>query len=735
MKELKVVEFFGGIGACSKAFERLNIPHKVVDYVEIDESAVKSYNAVHGTNFEPQDITKWDKDIEIDFLMHGSPCFVAGTKILTNMGYKNIEDIVIGDNVLTHTNNFNEVIDFGSDGKKPIYKVDATGILPIYCTDNHPFYVRHRNKVWNNKLRKYEYSFSEPEKVRLYNLTKNDNYIGVPIIPDKETEFSYMSDETLWLLGRYVADGWYRNSPRKDRPSNHKCTYFAVGTKKIQDFEKHIKTYEYSICDITTGCRKYKFGVGFTNIVINSGFNKGALNKNIPLGILQLPKHKLKVFLDGYMSGDGYNPKNSSTYVATTVSRELAESLVLAIQKVYNVGCEIHFLKRPKKHNIEGRLVNQNGVYTIKFNLTPKKSSYLVDKTCIWYPIKKISNTNTIQTIYNMTVKDDHTYTANNCYVGNCQDFSVAGKQAGGDANSGTRSSLMYETIRIVEKLRPKYVVWENVKNLLSERHNHNYTKYLKIMSSFGYTNYQDVLNSMDYGIPQHRERIFTVSILNNDKIYYFPNKQVLKNKVDKLLESDVPESYYLSDDKVESLLNIEAYIENGVQYKGKQVELPCIGASRGRDENNPNNRIPGSNLVQTFEINTNGVANTLTSFQKDNYVIEKVPNLKTQLCNRLVAEHIVKGGEIINHSYTTSEQRPNLEDYIESDNGIVPTLTTRPDILGYAEKKNDKIRIRKLTPKECWRLMGFDDEDFEKASQVNSSMQLYKQARKFHCC
>ena len=73
-KELKVLELFGGIGAIRKAFERQNIPHKVVDYVEIDEFAVKSYNAIFGTNFEPQDISKWDKDIEVDFIMHGSPC-------------------------------------------------------------------------------------------------------------------------------------------------------------------------------------------------------------------------------------------------------------------------------------------------------------------------------------------------------------------------------------------------------------------------------------------------------------------------------------------------------------------------------------------------------------------------------------------------------------------------------------------------------------------------------------
>lgn len=103
--------------------------------------------------------------------------------------------------------------------------------------------------------------------------------------------------------------------------------------------------------------------------------------------------------------------------------------------------------------------------------------------------------------------------------------------------------------------------------------------------------------------------------------------------------------------------------------------------------------------------------------------------NLKTDLCNKLVEENVVKGGEIINHSYTTSEQRNTLDKYIESKDGIMPTLTTRPDCLGYATLPPD-IRIRKLTPKECWRLMGFDDADIDKAQAVGiSNAQLYKQA------
>lgn len=89
----------------------------------------------------------------------------------------------------------------------------------------------------------------------------------------------------------------------------------------------------------------------------------------------------------------------------------------------------------------------------------------------------------------------------------------------------------MYETLRIVEKLKPKYVIWENIKNLLSAKHKHNFDTYLETMESLGYKNYYQVLNAKDYGVPQNRERIFTISIRNDlNQKFEFPEKKFIYN-------------------------------------------------------------------------------------------------------------------------------------------------------------------------------------------------------------
>ena len=151
-----------------------------------------------------------------------------------------------------------------------------------------------------------------------------------------------------------------------------------------------------------------------------------------------------------------------------------------------------------------------------------------------------------------------------------CQDFSLAGLQAGGDEGSGTRSSLMYETIRIVDKLRPKYVIWENVKNVISKKHIHNFNNYIERMKELGYTNYYQVLNAKDYGIPQNRERVFTISIRNDlNQDFTFPPKQELKLKLKDMLEDNVDEKYYLSDKMINYVLDNNE-TQKGTKWEGR---------------------------------------------------------------------------------------------------------------------------------------------------------------------
>ena len=382
-----------------------------------------------------------------------------------------------------------------------------------------------------------------------------------------------------------------------------------------------------------------------------------------------------------------------------------------------------------------------------------------------------------------------------------CQDFSIAGNQAGGDKNSGTRSSLMYETIRIVEKLNPKYIIWENVKNLLSKKHKHNFNAYFETMENLGYNNYYQVLNAKDYGVPQNRERVFTVSIRKDiNKTFMFPLKQELKLKLKDMLEEEVKEKYYLSDEIVSKFklnknitntnvignLEMDKWQENMKRIYDTNKYAPTINTFQGgylepkiamieipqlikvrkydvdieklkgllKEHKNYTNKeialilnipfttvehwfrndnsfsIPDQNiwfrLKTLLKIKTNEFDKSITEFEEREGVYEKANRyyldvgIAPTLTNASANEKIIVGA--------AQRGRENGQQLEISNREYSNALTTVQKDSLVCETTNN-LRIRKLTPKECWRLMGFDDEDFEKAAKVNSNSQLYKQA------
>ena len=161
----------------------------------------------------------------------------------------------------------------------------------------------------------------------------------------------------------------------------------------------------------------------------------------------------------------------------------------------------------------------------------------------------------------NLEVEDDHSYTANYFVVHNCTDFSNAGLQKGGEEGSGTRSSLLWECRKTILTKKPKYLLFENVKALVSDKFKYLFEKWCKELEKYGYANYYQVLNAKDYGVPQSRERIFMISILKTDDepnpYYEFPKPIKLKKTVEDILEDNVPEKYYMKQEVTDRYIDI----------------------------------------------------------------------------------------------------------------------------------------------------------------------------------
>lgn len=289
-----------------------------------------------------------------------------------------------------------------------------------------------------------------------------------------------------------------------------------------------------------------------------------------------------------------------------------------------------------------------------------------------------------------------------------CQDFSAAGKGKGGDKGSGTRSSLLWECERIIRAVKPKYLLMENVKDLLSEKHRHNFNEWFKVLEGMGYTNYYKVLNAKDYGIPQNRERIFCVSILGGGQ-YLFPNPIPLDKRLKDMLEPCVDEKYYLGADKVEKLTT---------QIKEKEVSntIRCGGGG------SLDGKHTWDIVVEPF------IADDTQGFDGVRYYNNYSPTLRSERSGLKILEpKVIQIGNIVSTGNWDNPQRGRIYSY----EGCSPALNCvgggglEPKIL---EENIKNYRIRKLTARECFRLMGVKDEQFDRLHGISNS-QLYKLA------
>ena len=392
--------------------------------------------------------------------------------------------------------------------------------------------------------------------------------------------------------------------------------------------------------------------------------------------------------------------------------------LVSAAAMRFDLEKEIANYNFPSVETMIAELQNKNIGYSFEkekhtiTNRTPinkLKQYYISDKL--------LNNLGDISKVERLPYADLVTYSSP------CQSFSVAGKLGGatktckscghkweidfsnpdynykcpicGNASlESTTSGLLSEVQRLLSiayenNELPRYLLLENVKNLVGKKFVNQFNAWIKWLDSIGYNTYYEVLNAKHYGIPQNRERIFALSIrkdVDNGE-FKFPDKIPLNIRLKDILEKNVDEKYYLPDDRIDKILNSTFMQEKKrIQMKDVcdtllardwkdpkcvQVEDPFIVASRGRNPDNPSDRTTGAPTEQRFEANYNGTTNCLTSVQKDNYVCEPT---------------VYNVGNI----YPSNGQNGNIYDA----DGISPTINAGVGIKGRGIGSNNAPKV-----------------------------------------
>lgn len=295
-----------------------------------------------------------------------------------------------------------------------------------------------------------------------------------------------------------------------------------------------------------------------------------------------------------------------------------------------------------------------------------------------------------------------------------CQDISAAGHQKGFFDENGnvTRSGLFFAALKIIKDTNPEYAIAENVKALTSKKFTAEFATVLDSLEQAGYNNYYKVLNAKDFCIPQNRERVFIVSIRKDiDFKFTFPVGEPLKLRLADLLENEVDPKFYLSDEQIKHI-KTSSYHQNQRRIQSKEwCDTLC-----SRDWKDPK----CVKVKQVFNLidNSNGFTNPQRGRVYDTDGLS--PCLSTMQGGGREPK-ILKVGNC--HPGGTG-----CNGDVFSSKVLAATVTTNK---GEGQKVlTDEFKIRKLTPLECWRLMGFDDDDFYKAQNVGiSNSQLYKQA------
>lgn len=292
-----------------------------------------------------------------------------------------------------------------------------------------------------------------------------------------------------------------------------------------------------------------------------------------------------------------------------------------------------------------------------------------------------------------------------------CTDISKAGKQEGLSEGSGTRSSLLWECRRAIATKKPKYLLMENVADLVGKRFIKLFNEWCLFLESCGYRNFAQVLNARDCDVPQNRKRVFVVSVLDDSTVFSVPSPMALTKRLGSVLESEVDEKYYLSEERVRNLI---------------------VSSKKQAEAGNKFSFVPKTLNDIASTITTRAGGRKTDNFLKKPVVLGWVRDKKGNVIKRPVVEVA---------NCVTAGKRDNTQNYVlqrgrgYNKGGIMdicPTITSNSfEHNSHVVETSDEIfRVRKFTERECFRLMDVPDENIDKIQTAGiSSTQQYKMA------
>lgn len=686
---LRVLSLFSGIGAFEKALSRKNIPHEVVAYCEVNKYASTAYSAIHDVPEEKNlgDISKIDFATlpDCDLITYGFPCFLGGSLVLTDQGYKKIEDVQVGNFVLTHKNRYKKVLSIMDKETDQYFIIENSASENIKVTKNHPFYTRKRCLNKNNKV-----VFEEPKWTETKDLT-NNHYLGIAINNENKKfnldKYAFSEIEKIklsnyienqnfwWLIGYWIA---HENSLNGISiiSCNKSLSFASLIANKL-----HALNIAYTL---TENDNSYDFLIK-DKILNKFIYFLKSQSERMYGDFISLDVSLLRTLMTAYFLDNHYVSSSGETIVKFE-NDKVVYSFGQMIAKVFKESFRItkieesYYLSFFHEDNIVEDSFYSNGY--------------------LWIPINDIRSKQENNIVYNLEVEGDNSYTVYNLIVHNCQDISNAGKKRG-IIKDKTRSGLLYYALDIIEEKKPKYAICENVKNLVGKNFKKDFDNLLEVLDDLGYNNYWKVVNSKDQGVPQNRERVFVVSIRKDlEKEYTFPTEVLLDCNLESLLEKEIDEKFYLSEQGVERL----KHHNNKIMSNDTPIVSGCIHAGYykmgGRDQQYVK-------ISKTYEFPENTelqvkLKDLLEDDVDDSYYVEKdrINNLLKELVDKnciAVREGTMKGysealeGDSININYPNSIIRRGRVGKEMSN-----TLVTATQICVVEKVKDDK-KTRKL--------------------------------------